>query len=195
VALEQIPRELQARPNWHSIRQDKKPVNEDPFTFNQAVAGTVDGYNAGYHLQDKDEIICLDLDHCHGESWAEEMLDWFPGTFKERSISGDGYHVWMRGKIPKKYLVEGNSGRFGRKKPGHWLEVYEGRKIMIATGDRIEGEELTEHSLALRMVLEEYFEPGDRPAHSPAWIRTDFPYKNPRDWRISKNRGIGFAAE
>ena len=177
--------------NWVPVNTDKTPIHRNPGPFDDLQEGVL----AGFLLDDRDDIVCIDFDHCAGDDWALEELAKFPNTFKERSISGDGYHVWLKGRIPKEFLSDGRSGRFGRKNPGHWLEVYGGKKIIIVTGIAVDGKRNLEYYPSeLSEICEKYFMRGNQPKESQEWKNTDFPFKNTTSSgiRARNTRHVGF---
>jgi hypothetical protein len=147
-----IPQELVSRKNWVCYRlvpdpekPEKKPAkvphqvsgplakSNDPSTwstFEQAraavAAGKFDGVS--YALSAEDGLVCVDLDNArnpetgHPEPWAAPIIHALR-SYTEVSPSGTGYHVFVRGVIPK-----------ASHKQGSTVELYAGVKIMATTG-------------------------------------------------------------
>ncbi|WP_308346427.1 hypothetical protein [Streptomyces sp. ISL-66] len=77
-----------------------------------------------------DGITCIDLDHCltggRLADWAREIVALAPGCWIERSVSGDGLHIWGRSVM-----------RTGRriKIQGGTVELYPSGRYIAVTGD------------------------------------------------------------
>lgn len=138
-----VPKELTARRRWVRRDERKAPRTTDggfasvtaPGTwtsYRSAQAGAV-GVGVGYVLAEGDGIACIDLDHCldGGElkTWAREILDRCPPTFVEVSPSGDGLHIWGRGRLER--------GRRLRR-GGEAVEIYGQGRYVAVTGRRFE---------------------------------------------------------
>lgn len=136
-----IPGELTARPRWVRRTTGKVPITADGATasstdpatwcrYREAAASTV-GAGLGFVL-DGDGIVCLDLDHAldgdQVQPWAARLLDAAGATWVERSVSGDGLHVWGRGRLP------GGNGRRLNLRPGS-VELYDRGRYIAVTGD------------------------------------------------------------
>ena len=72
-------------------------------------------------------IGCIDLDYCFGSdgsllSWARHIVDNNPDSFIERSVSGEGLHIF--GLLPE---------RRGMRKAG--VEVYSRDRFILTTRD------------------------------------------------------------
>lgn len=132
---ENIPQELRSWPQWVCHDADKRPTNAhtgqpasvtDPTTwatFDEACRAQAagKGVGIGFVLTDRDPFTCIDLDDCIGPGDvlsppAQEIGQGFD-SWTERSRSGRGLHIWIKGKVP--------GG--GRRIPG--VEAYsEGRR-------------------------------------------------------------------
>lgn len=77
-----------------------------------------------------DGVVCVDLDHCLVDGvlapWARRIVDLAPGCWIERSVSGDGLHVWGLGRLERgrRLSVEGGS-----------VELYADGRYIAVTGD------------------------------------------------------------
>lgn len=134
-----LPVELTAKDRW--IRRTSSKV---PLTIDGASASSTDlrtwssyrearaskaGVGLGFVL-DGDGITCVDLDHCLTDGrladWAAEIVALAPGCWIERSVSGDGLHIWGRGAM-----------RAGRRirVDGGTVELYPSGRYIAVTGD------------------------------------------------------------
>lgn len=138
--LWRIPAELRERPQWCVAGPDKRPMTADgraasttdPGTwadFDTACrSATKRGCGVGYVLTGDDPFACIDMDV--KDNTPADALDRYRSiidaydSYTERSRSGRGWHVWVRGKI----------GR-GRRRDG--VEVYSQERFIICTGDVI----------------------------------------------------------
>jgi putative DNA primase/helicase len=121
---EAIPESLRRTPQWivYRLRRegekvDKLPVDHrtgkvhdahDPaiwMAFEQAL-GVAGGFNGlGFVFTAEDPFTGIDLDKCmdvdgNPEPWAEQIIDCFQ-SYAERSISGTGVHIIIRGRLPE----------------------------------------------------------------------------------------------
>jgi putative DNA primase/helicase len=97
----------------HSVNAEMtKAKSNDPSTwtsFETALAALeadtcLDGL--GFCFSSKDDLVGIDLDHCFDENhnllpWAKDIVVEFGETYIEISPSGDGLHIWCRGKAIK----------------------------------------------------------------------------------------------
>lgn len=136
-----LPAEMRDLPQWcvtPGTATDKAPRTVDgkhasvtdpaPWTdFDTARRVALErGWLIGFMLREGDPFTCIDLDV--KDNTPEEDIDRFNSivatfdSYSERSRSGRGLHVWVRGKIGK-----------GRKRDG--VEVYSRERFIICTGD------------------------------------------------------------
>lgn len=106
------------------------------WTNPQGVLITQTGYTVGYILNAGDPFSCVDLDVKDVTTHPEEPDKWTsPNDFErymsivkhldsytERSKSGKGLHIWVRGKIGKGFRRDG-------------VEIYSQERFIISTGD------------------------------------------------------------
>ncbi|RCW79977.1 AAA family ATPase [Paracoccus lutimaris] len=138
---ENIPQELRSWPQWVCHDADKRPTNAhtgqpasvtDPTTwanFDEACRAQAagKGVGIGFVLTERDPFTCIDLDGCIGPGDvlsppAQEIGQGFD-SWTERSRSGRGLHIWIKGKVP--------GG--GRRIPG--VEAYSEGRFIAMTGD------------------------------------------------------------
>lgn len=149
--------------NWRYLERDgkltKPPINpksngrlslaktNDPNTwsgFDQALAACqrhseLQGF--GFCFWERDDLSGIDLDHVlnpvTGEIKPEatEVLERFKGTYTEISPSGDGFHIWCKGKAKR-------SGKI--KEKVKWLEAYThpSHRYLTVTGNHWPGSAL-----------------------------------------------------
>ncbi|MGW6531463.1 DNA primase [Streptomyces venezuelae] len=134
-----LPAELTSRPRWIRRTATKVPLtttgkaasSTDAETWSEhrsAVASTA-GAGLGFVLNG-DGVACIDLDHCLVDGvlagWAERLVDLAPGCWVERSVSGDGLHIWGFGRLERgrRLSVDGGS-----------VELYADGRYIAVTGD------------------------------------------------------------
>src|SRR6202790_1340269 len=147
MGLESVPIELRSfrqfvvwkyETIWGSTEQTKVPYNPvtlqkassiDPNSwcdYNTCMAAIATGAwsGLGFVLSENDEFAFIDLDYSTDpEILARQKLifDQFD-SYSERSPSGTGLHIIVRGKIPQ-----------GRKRGS--IEIYSSKRFMTLTGD------------------------------------------------------------
>lgn len=135
----------------------------DPTNINQRVdfESAVDfaeanpPYGIGFVLSSTDPYVCIDLDvkNAHNEPsperWTSQAdVDRFNkiisafGSYTERSLSGQGYHIWLRGYVGK-----------GCKRSG--VEVYSQQRFIVCTGNAVNDLPILENQPLLDMLLAE----------------------------------------
>ncbi|MDB2331385.1 AAA family ATPase [Alteromonas sp.] len=133
-----IPQELRNRAQWCLAGDDKRPLQLnktnastiDPrtwSTFDAVYAKALEyGLGMGYVLSKLDPFTCIDLDIKANSSdehknRVHKIVNEF-ASFTERSVSGNGYHIWLKGNVEQ-----------GRKKDG--VEVYSSERFIVCTGN------------------------------------------------------------
>lgn len=83
-----------------------------------------------FALQKELEICCIDIDHCFKDDVlsieASEVLALFEGTYCERSISGNGLHIFCKGKLPKEF-----------NQRNELVEMYDDVRFISMTGTKL----------------------------------------------------------
>ncbi len=190
---ENIPAEVKALPQWVMWKKEtrdgkpakvpyqpngKRAKSNDPSTwstFNTALTtfqdiGGFDGICWMMHVKPSD-IIFIDIDHCIKdgiiEPWAQQIVDEFD-SYTERSQSGNGLHILIKGKKPIKRC----------RKAGSPFEIYDCLRPCYITGDVVGGHTTIEaRQEALDWLFEKIFAaelrqarqdpaPKPSPAHS-----------------------------
>jgi putative DNA primase/helicase len=200
-----IPAEMRALKRWVCYRlvsdpekPDKKPSkvphqingtlakSNDPATwstFEQACAAVDAGKFPGfsYALAAEDGLVCVDLDNARNpENW--QPLDWAApiihklASYTEVSPSGTGYHIFVRGTIPKASHKQGSN-----------VELYAGAKIMATTGELgFDGYKTIESCPEELDVLFTRAEAGEFAPHAPTKVAADTSSGNESDadWKL-----------
>lgn len=162
---ENIPMELRERLQWVVAGPDKVPLNPrtgqpasvvDPATwgtFNDACRAGMK--HIGFVLTHADPYCIIDLDNkvekpVTQEEWAvhQRILTQFE-SYTERSASGRGYHIVIRGSLPR-----------GRRRGN--VEVYSAERYMVFTGDVVRNMPITDHQPLLEALVEQMPEGGNR---------------------------------
>jgi primase-polymerase (primpol)-like protein len=139
-----FPVELLELSRWIRRSVDKIPLQVSgrnasstaPKTWSSYAAASSSSVGAGLgFVLNGDGIVCVDLDHCLGESsvvagWARQIVDSIPGTFVEVSPSGDGLHVWGRSSFAggRRFTVDGGG-----------VEIYSTARYLTMTGRKFRG--------------------------------------------------------
>jgi hypothetical protein len=136
----QPPQQLRDLARWVRFESDKRPVttsgsaasSTNPATWStyDEAANATAGVGVGFVLNG-DGIVCVDFDNCVDGSrvapWAADLLASCPATFTERSISGNGLHVWGTGHLERgRKFTMGDGG----------LEVYGKARYIAVTAKR-----------------------------------------------------------
>lgn len=162
--LNNIPCELKEAFRWvRTIGDDKRPycvygntpassTHPDTWgTYDEAVEMTrrTDGW-LGYVFHD-DGYVGIDIDHCVSETGAVapnvvEIIQKF-NSYTERSKSGDGIHIIIKGDIPFK----------GKQQNGY--EIYKTARFFVLTGQVYKGSsrEINSNDDYLKEFIEQYF--------------------------------------
>lgn len=167
-----IPNELMMLPQWVCYRTTKlesktakymiSPVtgkfakSNDPHTWTD--------YNTAFHYMIAkrleglafvltEGIVFVDIDHVTDENgtmslFAQKILEELPKTYAERSVSGNGIHIFCKGRLPKNALKRND--KLG-------LEMYDTKRFVCITGDIIDHrKEILECEDLIQSVHERY---------------------------------------
>lgn len=150
-----VPNEMKKRANWVVVKTwwnaekgkyNKRPVNcnsdkgeyaesdnpETWTTFDNALKYLKEkgGTTVAYALDGKDNVSCIDLDHCYDENGqqtalAKEVLSKCGKTYVEKSVSGNGLHIFGKtgGMDIRTFSKDGD------------LEFYQKEHFIAMTGD------------------------------------------------------------
>lgn len=179
--LTNIPEELRSLPQWVVWRSeqrdgDAKPTKvpyspttgrlasvTDPATwgsFDQARAAheAGQGSGVGFVFTEQDPYAGIDLDDPEGDetAWAiqQKVFDAFQ-SYAERSPSGRGLHIIVKGKLPG-----------GRKRSK--IEAYSSRRFFTMTGDVYRRDPVQEHQELLQELWAELGGTPDGVSHADA---------------------------
>ena len=111
-------------------------------TFDEACAAAPKYSGIGFVLTDSDPYACLDLDDTHGDKEAEarQILIYQEfASYAERSPSGAGCHVWIKGRI-----------ECGRRRS--FVEVYSAGRYLAMTGNVINAAPIEERQKLLALL-------------------------------------------
>lgn len=160
-AYDRIPQELRALPQWVAARADKAPVNPRTgqlasvsdastwATFDEACKfAAAQGLSIGFVLSESDPYCIVDLDDKPDKPASDadrkvhaRILEQF-NTYTERSRSGRGYHVVLRGSLTHG-MKRGN------------VEAYSSARHMIFTGDVVRDAPIVDCAGPLAMLVEQ----------------------------------------
>ena len=115
-------------------------------------------------------IVFIDVDNSIDEKGnlsdlAKELLETFPDTYAERSCSGRGIHIFLKGKLPDNSMKRNDS--IG-------LEIYDTKRFACMTGDIIsKTNELADYQGKLGEVAKKYL--GNRATVPKDTVRIPLP--------------------
>lgn len=163
--FEHIPDTIKQLDQWVCIHADSKvpmrafeneaasSTNPETWSsFATACSAVAEGYyeNIGFVFNDNG-IVGIDIDAGYDESGfitpiAADILGKC-ASYTERSRSGRGFHVLIRGTLPFK----GKNNLKG-------VEIYKASRYFIMTGETIVFKTLTENQTAIDYVVDKYFQ-------------------------------------
>lgn len=161
--LQNIPIELRALPQWVCAGPDKIPVSPrtgqaasvtDPATWGTFEEACRTGFkHVGFVLAAWDPYCIIDLDNkpekpLSEEEWQrhQKILTAFD-SYTERSASGRGYHIIVKGKLPSGVHRDN-------------VEVYSSARYMICTGDVVRNTPIADYQHLLDVLYGE-MKPAD----------------------------------
>ncbi len=164
MLFDNIPSTLKDLPQWVCVEADSKvpmrafenvPASsvkpETWASFEDALQSVRDGNydNLGFVFNDNN-LVGIDIDFGYDEDGfiselAADIIE-HCRSYTERSRSGRGFHVILRGNIP-----------FKGKNNLHGVEIYSAARYFIMTGDVVLYNQLSENQEAIDYVLEKYF--------------------------------------
>ena len=162
---EKIPHELKSDNAWVNVRdssklpmqptKNKAASSVDPTTwgtFQEASENVSNGsyQGVGYVFHDNG-IVGIDIDAGFDEDgFVSKLAADIIGrckSYTEKSRSGRGFHILMRGTIPFK----------GRNNHEHHVEIYKTARYFIMTGNVLFFPSIVENQSAIDYIVETYF--------------------------------------
>ena len=155
--------ELKKLPIWLASNPDKKPISAvtgglakwkdsaQLTTFDKLkefISGK-EGLLPAFVLYKEHGIVFIDLDHCYKDdtltSLAQKLLNQTDNSFAEKSRSGSGLHI----------LVKGSMNLDGIKTSD--IEIYSAKKVVTLTFDHIDGRtDLEDHQPLIDSLIQEH---------------------------------------
>lgn len=132
------------------------PTNTALFLpFDKAAAyAWANNMNIGFVLADTDPYTCIDLDvknavnEPDAAKWTSvEAIDAFKkyiehfGSYTERSQSGQGYHIWVKGVVGPGLKFKG-------------VEVYDRQRFIVSTGDHVANVPIADRAEMVAQMLD-----------------------------------------
>jgi putative DNA primase/helicase len=141
MSLTSLPRALRETDGW-ILHRGKRPLSpstlgpcdptkrEGATAFETVLAVQQKHINLGpgFVLSDEDELVCVDIDKCYKDGVLDleiQSLVDRTESYIEKSPSGNGLHIWVKGKKPGPLCRRGN------------IEMYDAQRYMTVTGERI----------------------------------------------------------
>ena len=153
-----LPADLKYVQQWCISAPDKSPYSTtghrasvidamhwtDWYSASTIAASWGTGAGIGFVLTQDDEFTCIDLDVKDGTTEEEleryqKIIEAFD-SYTERSTSGRGYHIWIRGKIGAGCRREG-------------VEVYSQQRFIICTGNIVRDKPVERRQEVLDMLV------------------------------------------
>lgn len=189
-----LPPELTALPQWVCVwdnskipmqakeRKGASSVNSETWCdFATAEKAVNDGsYDHIGFVFNNNGIVGIDID-CGFDSdgfLSEVSIDIMRAchSYTERSRSGRGVHVLLKGKLP-----------FKGKNNGNGVEIYESSRYFIVTGEKLIYDTMIENQQAIDYVVEKYFPETVKENDSPGYSQRIYSplYEKPENGKIS----------
>lgn len=157
--VDKIPADLRSQDKWLLIRldwdyekkkygkmpkssADRTPAKSNDATtwgsFERAINKIAPVNEALTYALNNDGVCVIDIDHCitNGQlsPAAQSVADLFTGTYIERSVSGDGIHIFCRGTTElrpnTKLIIDGEELD---------IEIYRDKRFIVVTGHLLNG--------------------------------------------------------
>lgn len=162
--LDNIPKELKDLPQWVVTMADSKiPLDAltlsnasstnskswSPFRIAHARVVNTEGCYPGFVFNDNG-IVGIDIDDGHdADGFISELASDIIGkcgSYTEKSKSGRGFHILLKGDLPFK----GKNNLKG-------VEIYKQSRFFIMTGDVVLYDKIVENQEAIDYILDKYF--------------------------------------
>lgn len=166
-----LPREIKVLPQWvcYNTKFNGTKTNKymiSPVTGGFAKSNSPETWSTFYtalKYMEKNKMqglafvlsndyVFIDIDHCitNGEisELAKDVLNEFPNTYAEKSVSGRGIHILCKGKLPE--VCNKRNDEIG-------LEMYDTKRFMCVTGDSLDCRtEILDYSFKIQEFNEKY---------------------------------------
>ena len=104
----------------------------------------------GFVLTENDEYFCIDIDKQLDSPIAKQLLEVFDGCYIEKSVSGNGWHIFGKGKF----------GEHSKKNGAFGVELYSSNRFILITGIDVKGDSsFTPDPSLLTWLVDSYFPP------------------------------------
>lgn len=162
--LKNIPIELQNLDQWVCTKGDSKiPMNaKRPFpasstdqrtwsSFETAISSVADGiYDYVGFVFNDNGLVGIDIDDGYGEDgFLSQIAVDIIGkckSYTEKSKSGRGFHILLKGNLP-----------FKGKNSLNGVEIYKAARYFIMTGDTLLYRDIVENQAVIDYIVEKYF--------------------------------------
>ncbi len=157
---------------WHKAKSNEKG---DWSSFYGSLSSLYKSRYDGLAFVLDDGIIFIDVDNSIDENGnlsdlAKKLLDEFPDTYAEKSCSGRGIHIFLKGKLNESFMKRNDS--IG-------LEIYDTKRFCCMTGNIIsKTNELKDYQEKLDEICKEYLKKEIPKSHVLATSPTM------KDWEI-----------
>lgn len=167
--VEKIPQEMKELPQWIGWKAfpksdgklTKKPYSlngqypasfKDHHTFNEVLESLAAGYidGIGFAMSKKTDYVCIDLDGNSLDDIPESLMSLANHSYTERSPSGNGLHIWFKGKWPGNRSAQGKENRY--TKDGFKVECFYETGYLTMTGDVINDLDIEENQMMLDYI-------------------------------------------
>ncbi len=172
---------------WHKAKSNEK---NDWSSFYGSLNSLFKSRYDGLAFVLDEGIVFIDVDNSIDEKGnlsdlAKKLLDEFPDTYAEKSCSGRGIHIFLKGKLNESFMKRNDS--IG-------LEIYDTKRFCCMTGDIISHtKELKDYQEKLDGICHEYLK-KEAPKKVIAftnsnlkdWEILDKAFRSKVGWKISK---------
>lgn len=168
-SIKNIPIEMRRKKFWICCNSKKIPCDPDGnpvsitdplnyLSFEEALSVAQEQdclAGVGFVFTGDNNIVGVDIDHCIDKDGnlsklAAELVD-SCGSYTEISQSGEGLHIYMRGKLPDKDKYLRHNSKLG-------LEMYDSGRCFVVTGNMLKGsnKKVQQNQDAIDEICEKY---------------------------------------
>lgn len=184
-----LPEEMRSMPNWACYRSYKaadgkqkkiiispvdgkfaKSTQPDTWTDFESAKRYCQRYRyTGLTFALTKDIVFIDIDHAIDKETGEilspegrQLLSLLPDTFSERSVSGTGIHILVKGNLPENAL---------KRNDAKGLEMYDTARFICMTGDLLSStSEIKDYSDAIEQINYKFI--GKRKTYTPIYTQS-----------------------